>query len=89
MLEGSKLVECKWVFKTKYDSKDNIEWYKAWLVAKGFTQKDRALVAYFDLELHQIDAKTAFLKGDFEEEIYINFDLRLISWKWGKYGIKA
>ena len=38
--EGAKRVGCKWVFKTKHDSKGNVERYKARLVAKGFTQKD-------------------------------------------------
>ena len=28
------------------------------------------LVVHFDLELHRIDFKIAFLNGDFEEEIY-------------------
>ena len=81
-----KRVGCKWVFKTKRDSKGNVERYKARLVAKGYTQKHgidyketfspvsrkdslrivMALVAHFDLELHQMDVKTAFLNGDLE-----------------------
>ena len=30
-----------------------------------------ALVAQFDLELHQMNIKITFLNGDIEEEIYI------------------
>ena len=89
--EGKKLIGCKWIFKTKRDSKGNVERYKARLVAKGFTQKEgidyketfspvsskdafrivMALVAHFDMELHQMDVKTAFLNGDIEETIYM------------------
>ncbi|CAM8884098.1 unnamed protein product [Rhodiola kirilowii] len=90
--EGYKQVGCKWIFKTKHDSKGNIERYKARLVAKGFAQKDgidynetfslvsrkdsfriiMALVAHYDLELHQMDVKTAFLNGNLEEEVYMS-----------------
>jgi hypothetical protein len=37
--EGGKTVGCKWVYKTKYDSKGKIQWFKARLVAKGFTKR--------------------------------------------------
>ena len=35
-----KPIGCKWIFKTKRDSKGNVERYKARLVAKKFTQKE-------------------------------------------------
>jgi len=40
LLEGMKPIGCKWIFKTKKDSKDNIERYKVRQVAKDFTQKE-------------------------------------------------
>ena len=89
--EVVKPIGCKWIFKTKRDSKGDVERYKARLVAKGYTQKEgidyketfspvsskdsfrtiMALVAHFDLELHQMDVKTAFLNGDIDETIYM------------------
>ena len=91
LLEILKPIGCKWIFKTKMDSKGNGERYKVHLVAKGFTQyegidynkifspvssKDSfriimTLIAHFDLELHQMDVKTAFLNGEIDETIYM------------------
>ena len=88
---GCKPIGCKWVFKTKRDSRGQVERYKARLVAKGFNQREgvnynetfspvstkdsfriiMALVAHFDLELHQMDVKTAFLNGNLFEDVYM------------------
>ena len=38
--EGVKPIGCKRIFKTKRDSKGDVERYKARLVAKGYTQKE-------------------------------------------------
>ena len=38
--KGSKTIGCKWVFKTKRDSKGKVERFKARLVANGFTQRE-------------------------------------------------
>ena len=82
--KGAKIVGCKWVYKTKHDSKENIERFKSWVMAKGFIQREgidynktfspvsskdsfriiMALVAHYDLKLHQMDVKMAFLNGD-------------------------
>ena len=36
--KGKRIVGCKWVFSIKYHADGTIERYKAWLVAKGYTQ---------------------------------------------------
>ncbi|KAL6329845.1 hypothetical protein AAG906_037945 [Vitis piasezkii] len=59
---GTKPIGCKWIFKTKRDSNDS---------TKDSFRIIMALVAHYDLELHQMDVKTAFLNGDIDETIYM------------------
>ena len=39
-LDGCRPIECKWVFKTKFDAKRHVERYKTRLVAKGYNQRE-------------------------------------------------
>jgi hypothetical protein len=91
IFDGVKRVDCKWVYKTKYDFKGKIKRFKTRLMAKGFTQQEEidytetflpvskkdsfrimmALVAHYDLELHQMDVKTVFFNGDLQESVYM------------------
>ncbi len=95
---GRKLVSCKWVFKIKQGANEEVERYKARLVARGFTQtygvdynETFAPVAKFtsircifalatleDMEIHQMDMKTAFLNGELEDEIYMEQPQRFV-----------
>lgn len=36
--KARKSIICKWVFKNKFRVDGKLEWYKAWLVAKGYSQ---------------------------------------------------
>ena len=39
LFPGKFLIGCKWIYKTKTHFDGSIEWYKAHLVAKSFTQE--------------------------------------------------
>ena len=40
LLKRIRTIGSKWIFKTKHDSKGNIERYKVRLVVKGYTNKE-------------------------------------------------
>ena len=95
-LRDWKVIDSKWVYKTKRGPTGEIERHKVRLVAKGFTQVEGidytetfvpmtkfstiqillALAAQLDLEIHQMDVKSAFLNGEIEEEIYVEIPPR-------------
>ncbi|GJU00069.1 retrotransposon protein, putative, ty1-copia subclass [Tanacetum coccineum] len=58
---GCKPLGYRWIFKKKVKANGTIDKYKARLVIKAIR----------NLEVHQIDVKTAFLNRDLEGEIYI------------------
>ncbi|KAH9654970.1 hypothetical protein KPL70_022170 [Citrus sinensis] len=60
--EDRKLVGCKWIFKLKDG---------ATMVKYSSIRVLLAITTYHDLELDQMDIKTAFLHGNLEEEIYM------------------
>ena len=56
-----------------FTQKEGIDYTETFSLAsrKDYLHMIMALVAHFDLELHQMDVKTAFLNGELEEEIYM------------------
>jgi transposase InsO family protein len=84
--KGSRAIGCKWVFKVKDDNRYKARLVaKGFAQRKGIEYDDifapvvrhtsirvlLAIVAIHDLELEQLDVKTAFLHGDLEETIYM------------------
>ena len=57
-----------------YTQKDGIDYKETFspVSKKDSLRIIMALVAQYDLELHQMDVKTTFLNGDIEEEIYMD-----------------
>ena len=57
-----------------YTQKDGIDYKETFspVSKKDSLRIIMALVAQYDLELHQMDVKITFLNGDIEEEIYMN-----------------
>ena len=84
----ANIVGSKWVLKVKRDANGNINRYKARLVAQtqGIDYEEvfspvaryssiRTLLALanaYDLEVHQMDVKTAFLNGIIEHDIFMS-----------------
>ena len=56
-----------------YTQKEGIDYKETFspVSSKDSFRTIMALVAHFDLELHQMDVKTAFLNGDIDETIYM------------------
>ena len=53
--EGCKAISCKWVYHIKQDDDGNLVHYKAWLVARGFTQ-------VYGLDYNETHAPVTWLK---------------------------
>ena len=56
-----------------FTQREEIDYYETFspVSCKDSFRIIMALVAHFDLELHQMDVKTAFLNGDLKEKVYM------------------
>ncbi|GJX90348.1 zinc finger, CCHC-type containing protein [Tanacetum coccineum] len=61
---GCKALGCKWIFKRKMKVDGAIDKFKARLIVVSFS-------CIHNLVIHQMDAKTTFLNGDLDEEVYM------------------
>ncbi|GJZ35132.1 zinc finger, CCHC-type containing protein, partial [Tanacetum coccineum] len=60
---GSKAIGCRWVFRIKYHTDGSVQTFKARMLF--------ALALIYNLPIHQMDVKTAFLNGDLDEEVFM------------------
>ncbi|GKA11412.1 ribonuclease H-like domain-containing protein [Tanacetum coccineum] len=82
---GKRSVGTKWVYRYKKDERGIVIKNKARLVAQGYIQEEgidydevfvlvariEAIRLFKDFVVYQIDAKSAFLYGKIEEEVYV------------------
>ncbi|GJS20631.1 putative ribonuclease H-like domain-containing protein [Tanacetum coccineum] len=61
---GKRAIGTKWVFRNKKDERGIVIRNKARLVAQGYTQEE-------GIDYDEMDAKSAFLYGTIEEEVYV------------------
>jgi hypothetical protein len=56
-----------------FSQQQGIDYNEVWAPASAMKtlRLFLAMVAYHDMEMHQLDVKTAFLHGDVEEELYM------------------
>ena len=57
----------------RFTRKEGIDYHKIFstILEKDSIRIIMALIAYFDLELYQMDVKIVFLNGDLKEDVYI------------------
>lgn len=89
--DGNRVIQGRWVFRTKSDAQGNLVKYKSRWVVKGFQQEEGnnfhqtfasvvkpmsykilfSIAAAHDLEIEQLDVKTAFLNSPISEDVYV------------------